>query len=557
MNTIEQQIAAVFAPFKELPYLFMGSGISRRYYNLPTWENLLRTLAGQTQPDNPMAYEAFRAAVQTQNDMGPAPLSMIATKIEAAFNETCFSNAQLARELEPFASLIKEGSSPFKISVANHIISRSKRSTDPKMADEFSCLKLLGKRSIAGVITTNYDRLAEDLFEGFEVFVGQESLLFCDAQGISEIYKIHGCCQHPNSIIINQRDYDTFESKNAYLAAKLLTIFVEHPIIFLGYSVSDPNIESILKAITGCLSSHNLDKLQKRLIFIQYEPNADAAPDVRGHSLMFEAGRTVEMTRISLNDYMPLYRVLANKKYTYNPRWLRRLKRDIYQLVASNQPVSSFRITDIEDDEALDRLDVVVGVAVASVAGQANNRSHHIPDAAHLFRDILFDDGNFDLQSLVESALTPLLNSHANSLPIYKYISKYRANLGKEPPLGVLDCCKTKYDEFLSPTLLKYRKRDEDQGVRLKSIDAIQATYPNDDRHCIEALRLLAEQEIDAAKLKSYLIKTLERVPSIFEIKGLATDFKRLIRIYDWLTYGKKEGPSRDGPSKTIDAPTA
>lgn len=137
MNTIEQQIAAVFGPFKELPYLFMGSGISRRYYNLPTWENLLRALAGQTQPDNPMAYEAFRAAVQTQNDMGPAPLSMIATKIEAAFNETCFSNAQLARELEPFASLIKEGVSPFKISVANHIISRSKRSTDPKWRTSF------------------------------------------------------------------------------------------------------------------------------------------------------------------------------------------------------------------------------------------------------------------------------------------------------------------------------------------------------------------------------------------------------------------------------------
>lgn len=242
---------------------------------------------------------------------------------------------------------------------------------------------------------------------------------------------------------------------------------------------------------------------------------------------------------------MPLYRVLANKKYTYNPKLLRQLKRDIYQLVASNQPVSSFRIANIEDDAALEHLDVVVGVGVGNGAGQqANNRSHHIPDATQLFRDILFDDGHFDLQSLVESALTPLLKAHANSLPIYKYISKYRSNLGKEPPLGVLDCCKTKYDKFLSPTLLKYRERDEGQGVRLKSIDAIQDAYPDDDRHCIEALRLLKEQEIDAAKLKNYLIKALERVPTIFEIPGLATDFKRLIRIYDWLTYGKKEGPS-------------
>jgi hypothetical protein len=474
MSTIEQQIATVFSPFKELPYLFMGSGISRRYYNLPTWEDLLRVMAEKAQPDNAMAYEAFRAAVQAQNDMGPAPLSMIATKIEAAFNETCFSNAQLAGELEPFASLIKEGISPFKISLANHIISRSKRSTDPKIADEFSCLKLLGKRSIAGVITTNYDRLAEDLFDGFEVFVGQESLLFSEPQGIAEIYKIHGCCQRPDSIIINQRDYDTFESKNAYLAAKLLTIFVEHPIIFLGYSVTDPNISSILKAITECLSSRNLDKLQKRLIFIQYEPNPDTLPEVRGHSVMFEPGRTVEMTRISLNDYMPLYRVLSNKKYTYNPKMLRQLKRDIYQLVAKNQPSSSFHVVDIEDDAQLENVGVLAGVGVGSQSETLNNRGHHMPTVSQLFRDILFNDGDFDLQSLVESALPTLLKQHASSLPIYKYIAMYRAKFAKEPPLGVLDCCKTKYDEFLSPTLIKYRRRDEEQGIRRKSIDAIQ-----------------------------------------------------------------------------------
>jgi len=555
MKDINQEISAVFDPLKELPYLFIGSGMSMRYYNLPTWENLLRALVRRVQPDNPLAYEAYRASVQVERAMGPAPMPAIASKIEADFIALWSSNAQFARELEPFSSLLRAGVSPFKIAVANYVAENSRRSSDQKIADEFSCLKLLGKRSIAGVITTNYDQMAEDLFGGFQVFVGQETLLFSSTQGIAEIYKIHGCCQHPSSIIINQSDYDTFDERKAYLAAKLLTIFVEHPIGFSGYSISDPNIESILKAITGCLSPENLSKLQKRLIFIEYSPDPDVRPEVRGHSLSFEAGRTVEMTKIVLNDYMPLYRVLANKKYAYNPKLLRQLKRDIYQLVATNQPSSAFRVADIEDDAALDHLDVVVGVGVGNGAGQASNRSHHIPDATQLFRDILFDDANFDLQSLVESALTPLLKSHANSLPIYKYISKYRSSLGKEPPLGVLDCCKTKYDEFLSPTLLKYRKRDE--GARLKSIDAIEKAYPNDDRHCIEALRLLTEREVDAAKLKDYLIKALERVPTIFEIQGLATDFKRLIRIYDWLTYGKKEGPSCDGPSKPFDAPTA
>jgi hypothetical protein len=48
-----------------------------------------------------------------------------------------------------------------------------------------------------------------------------------------------------------------------------------------------------------------------------------------------------------------------------------------------------------------------------------------------------------------------------------------------------------------------------------------------------------------------------KKAPAIFAVQGVSSDFRRLIKIYDWLIYGKKEGPSSDGPSKTADAPTA
>lgn len=176
-----------------------------------------------------------------------------------------------------------------------------------------------------------------------------------------------------------------------------------------------------------------------------------------------------------------------------------------------------------------------------------------MPAVSQLFRDILFDDGDFDLKSLVESALPTLLKQHASSLPIHKYVSRYREQWKKEPPLAVVQCCKTTYDEFLSPTILKIRKRaDKD---RSGSIDAILDSIP-DDRHRIEAMKLLLETEIEPAKLKQFLIDVLARNPDVLTTPGLATDYKRLVRILDWLTYNNKEGPSFDGPSKAVDAPT-
>jgi hypothetical protein len=90
------------------------------------------------------------------------------------------------------------------------------------------------------------DLLLEDIFPDFEVFVSQDELLFSSSQGIGEIYKIHGCCSKPNSLVATKEDYERFDERNPYLAAKLLTVFAEHPIIFLGYSLNDRNISSIL-----------------------------------------------------------------------------------------------------------------------------------------------------------------------------------------------------------------------------------------------------------------------------------------------------------------------
>lgn len=109
--------------------------------------------------------------------------------------------------------------------------------------------------------------LLESLFPEFKVFVGQDDLVFHRTFEMGEIYKIHGSMDNPESMVLEEADYVKLAETQDYLAAKLLTIFMEYPIIFIGYSLNDPDIKlsscrfraasvlTILRCLESALSS--------------------------------------------------------------------------------------------------------------------------------------------------------------------------------------------------------------------------------------------------------------------------------------------------------------
>lgn len=257
--------------------------------------------------------------------------------IEKDFNKIWYTDDRFEPNRTKHRDLIRLGISPFKIEIAEYFNVNSNKKFDLKVQEEIDLLKKVGKRNIAGVITTNYDLLIENIFENYHVYKSQEELIFSSIQGMAEIYKIHGCCLEPNTIVINENDYIDFTSKNAYLAAKLMTIFLEHPIIFMGYSISDKDVEDILKSIVHCLSKENLYKLRDRLIFIEWN-NTTGPDEISIYSKSFENDKRIEMTRILVKDYKEIYKSLLANKTKYNPRVLRKLKSDIYELVLTGDP---------------------------------------------------------------------------------------------------------------------------------------------------------------------------------------------------------------------------
>lgn len=163
--------------------------------------------------------------------------------------------------------------------------------------------------------------MCETLFPGFTTYVGESDLLFSDQAFSQEIYKIHGSVSRAGSIVLTSADYAEFAQKRKYLSAKLLTLFVEYPVIFLGYSIQDENIRSILGDICECLPDDKLKRLGKRLIFVQHATDTSV-----GEIAMSFGGRTLSMTKITTDDFESIYDAMRSFRKMYSTRFIRELR---------------------------------------------------------------------------------------------------------------------------------------------------------------------------------------------------------------------------------------
>ncbi|WP_319926941.1 SIR2 family protein [Xenorhabdus littoralis] len=90
------------------------------------------------------------------------------------------------------------------------------------------------------------------------------------------VYKIHSCISSSDDIIIIKEDYRLFEYKYDLIRAQLLSLLIHNPIIFFGYSVSDSNIQKMLKTIFPYVSSNTelSKKIRDNFLLVEYEENS-------------------------------------------------------------------------------------------------------------------------------------------------------------------------------------------------------------------------------------------------------------------------------------------
>lgn len=513
--------------FTTTPFLFVGSGITRRYYNLPSWKGLLEIFINKISSDE-FAFASYenraRELIENENALYPK----IAELIETDFNDLWFKNRKDIRTLDKYYSdkVKNESVSPFKAEIAMYIKNQS--NIVPEYAEEIEKLKKLSIKSISGIITTNYDDFFENNFEGYRRYVGQDELIFSGIQGIGEIYKIHGTIEEPKSIIIDSKDYKEFENKSSYLAAKLMTIFIEHPIIFIGYSISDINIQSILSSIIKCLDTEKIVTLKNRFIFIEYSTDVKEY-EISEYTMKMEE-KFLEMTKIKMNDFSILYNELSKKKNKIPAKILRYYKDELYNFVITNEPTNTIKVGNIEDERIKDdELVMAIGkiqeVAFEGLRGFSANE---------WYRDIIMNDKRFNTDDILEQIALKLQKQNSNRLPLNKYLSETKKEYAELEKIAL----ENNFDNIISKSIKNSRHR-----MRYNSVNEIWKEYNNNWEHALFDIAQLEEDKIDVQDLEQILIAIFKKDNNILESNNnsLKSNLRRAIRIYDYLKYGKKE----------------
>lgn len=525
----EEIVLKILQDSEALPFLFVGSGISKRYLGADSWENLLRSFA-QKCDSSPYYFEKLREQAKsdlTSKGLSADPVSIlypkIADLIEIEFSKIWYDSEVYAESRTIHSKEIHRGISPFKIELSEYCKNLIARK--PDLEDEVALFKELSDRSIAGIITTNYDCFLDEIFPDFVPYIGQEELVFSDHQAINEIYKIHGCCNIPESIVINSKDYEEFNKKNAYLAAKLLTIFVEHPIIFLGYSLQDDNINKILQAIIDCLGKDNLEKLKNRLIFVVWDTSKEEL-DLSTYSRDFGNGKSLDMTRISLSNYGDFYKLLLKIKARYPTKWMRQIKKDIYELTLTTSPHAKLAL--LNTDAAVgQQIEYVVGFGVLEIA----RNGYKGTKVETLYWDVIFDNKNLIPELVVECTIVDLLPTCKIHIPAFKYLASY----DKKIP----DYC----SKFLSEKFEDFSTREIRRIRAIHPYHSIREVYEGNHGNLYKTLLNIAalpQDEIELDSLLSFLKELLLSRPNILSEENTSRSLvKKLILMYDWLKYKK------------------
>lgn len=515
--TVEKVLTNILKKNGHGPFLFLGSGFSRRYLGLEDWEQLLKKFSEKIKP--------FEYYLSSSNSDLPQTASLMAED----YKDYWWSSKDTATQREKYKKEVRFIDSPLKIMIAEYVREISNRKIE-EGSELFSELSELRKANVDGIITTNWDLFIESIFPEYETFIGQEELLVSMPQNIGEIYKIHGCSSKANSLVITHDDYLRFTENNPYLAAKLITIFVENPVIFMGYSLNDSNIKALLSSIVKGISKKHINKITKNLIFVQRE-KPTRTYGVK-ESILSLGDVDLPVTVMITKDFSEIYRALQTVEHKIPAKILRHCKQQLYNLVTSTNPSEQLCVVDYEDLDKTSDIDFVIGVGVKD---RIKDKSYQAFSLVEIFTDIMKDDKKFDGKSLLDGPIKAY-NKQSKYVPVFKYLKSIGITSKEEYDLSGEFSCRLidefKLSDFRSQSYHSCFKRD----CNGKNVKEIVEAYNSDKASFL--IPFIPWKEINIEDLKTFILANLEKIDNSNSNSTYSTYYRKLICLYDAIVNG-------------------
>ncbi|CAG5010795.1 hypothetical protein DYBT9275_04816 [Dyadobacter sp. CECT 9275] len=505
------------------PFLFVGSGVSIRYCSIPTWIGLLKGFVENNKECFKHKFGYYSS--KCSND----PLK-IASSLAEEFHAHWWQSDEYEDSRNDYSEIAsKDIETAFKIELAKYVETR--KQLNEGLEEEIS---LISQAVISGILTTNWDDFLQEIFPEFQTQIGQKEAIFADHKSIGELYKIHGCTSKPESLVVTSSDYNKFMENNHYLNAKLLTLFAEYPILFLGYSLSDPNIELILKNLISCLDKDlfHIEKLQNRLFFVEWQ-SSPCNPSIETSSYTSNS-IIIPLVKIKAHDYKEIWEVLADLPRTLSVKTLRQLQKMVFEFVTTSKPTGKILVQGIEELEKIDELEVVVGFGNIS---KLQERGIVGLKARDLLEDILF--GQLQEQNypeIVKKVLPSVIRQNV-FIPFFKY-QRATSNLNADNSLKAHTFNNYTLTRANTITIEDYRV---DTGrTRMTNLGQTHATLESMLKaltpiHAVQAIPYLPKEKIDLTALRSFLKDNWSEFGA--KENSYSSPYRKCICLLDFLEY--------------------
>lgn len=357
------EIKDFVSKFNSHPVLFVGTGMSLRYLKDSfTWDSVLEKICNIVYQDEEY-YLDIKAKCTLNN--GGFDYPGIASIIEKAFNEKLQNerNGEFSSINDLYYKTIKDGKpiSRFKLYLSL-LFSEMNYKTEKR--DELDLLKQL-RDNISSVITTNYDRLLENVFE-FTPIIGNDIL---STNPYGSLYKIHGCVLMPDRIIITEEDYEKSKYQDELIRAQLLSLFVHNPVIFLGYGAQDENVNNILRTVFKYAEGNTeiLQKIKNNFLLVEYEEDSDNTI-VSDYDLKID-GVSIQIKKIKTDNYSALYKALIEAKYPISAMDIRKVQNIMYDIVRPTKKEENRAVREVvvvDSKESINNSDRVLVITYGS-----------------------------------------------------------------------------------------------------------------------------------------------------------------------------------------------